>query len=192
VTLRDRREMPTVYEAAEDSRLLAATVSDRIDDGEDVLEVGVGSGYVADRIAAETGAAVVGCDINPEACRAARKKGLASVRSNLTDPFGRNSFDVVCCNPPYLPTPPAEEWDDPLEYALSGGEDGRRVVRPFLADVGRVLRPGGRVYLLVSTLTDLEAVEQLAADAGLGAREAAEESYPFERLVVLEITQKNT
>jgi release factor glutamine methyltransferase len=192
VTLRDRREMPTVYEAAEDSRLLAATVSDRIDDGEDVLEVGVGSGYVADRIAAETGAAVVGCDINPEACRATREKGLPSVRANLTNPFGRNSFDVVCCNPPYLPTPPAEEWDDPLEYALSGGEDGRRVVRPFLADVGRVLRPGGRVYLLVSTLTDLDAVEQLAADAGLGAREAAEESYPFERLVVLEITQKNT
>ncbi len=88
--------------------------------------------------------------------------------------------------------PPDEEWDDLLEYALSGGEDGRRVVRPFLADVGRILRPTGRCYLLVSTLTDIEAVVELAETAGLAAEQIAEESFPFERLVVLKITQKNT
>ncbi|WP_336135837.1 HemK2/MTQ2 family protein methyltransferase [Natronomonas amylolytica] len=192
MTLSDRREMPTVYEPAEDSRLLADAVVDRIDADERVLEVGTGSGYVAARIAEETGARVVGSDINPEACRRAREEGIEAVRGNLTDPFARDSFDVVCFNPPYLPTPPEEEWDDPLEHALSGGEDGRRVIRPFLADVGRILRPAGRVYLLVSTLTDIDAVAELADDAGMETREIAEESFPFERLVTLEITHKNT
>ena len=185
------REMPTVYEAAEDSRLLAEAVVDRLAGDERVLEVGVGSGYVARRVREETGADVVGSDVNPDACEAAREEGLEAVRGNLTDPFVADGFDVVLFNPPYLPTPPEREWDDPLEHALSGGEDGRRVVRPFLADAGRVLRPDGRVYLLVSSLTDVEAVEGLAAEAGLEAREVAEESFPFERLVVLEITHEH-
>lgn len=189
--LADQRGMATVYEPAEDSRLLAEAAIERID-GDRVLEIGVGSGYVAARIAAETDADVIGCDINPEACARARSTGLDVVRSNLTDPFAAGSFDVVVFNPPYLPTPPEEEWDDPLEHALSGGEDGRRVIRPFLADVGRVLRPRGRAYVLVSTLTDIEAVVDLAESAGLIAEEIAEESFPFERLVVLEITLKNT
>jgi release factor glutamine methyltransferase len=189
--LADRRGTETVYEAAEDSQLLAEAAADRIDGGR-VLEVGVGSGYVAARIAAETGARVVGCDINPEACSRARAEGIEAVRSNLTDPFAADSFDAVAFNPPYLPTPPEREWDDPMEHALSGGEDGRRVIRPFLSDVGRVLRPGGRAYLLVSSLTDVDAVADLAADAGLDTAEIAEASFPFERLVVLEITHENT
>ena len=192
MTLEDRREMPTVYEAAEDSRLLAETAVDRVDGDERVLEVGVGSGYVARRVAEETGARVVGCDVNPDACAAAREEDIEAVRANLVDPFAADSFDAVLFNPPYLPTPPEREWDDPLEHALSGGADGRRVVRPFLADVGRVLRPDGRVLLLVSSLTDVDAVSELAADAGLTAREVAAEKFPWERLVVLEITHRNS
>ena len=189
--LADQRGMGTVYEPAEDSRLLAETAIKRLDGGR-VLEVGVGSGYVASRIATETDASVVGCDINPDACARSRAAGVETVRSNLTDPFVDESFDVVVFNPPYLPTPPEREWDDPLEHALSGGEDGRRLIRPFLSDVGRILRPEGRIYLLVSSLTDIDAVIERAANVGLDAREIAAEPFPFERLVVLEITHKNT
>lgn len=188
--LTEQRGMATVYEPAEDSRLLTTAAIDRIDGGR-VLEVGVGSGYVAGRIAAETSADVVGCDINPDACRRTRSEGIEVVRSNLTRPFATDSFDTVVFNPPYLPTPPEEEWDDPLEHALSGGEDGRRVIRPFLADLGRVLRPAGRAYLLVSSLTDIGAVDELAEGAGLNTDEIDDTSFPFERLVVLEITHKN-
>jgi release factor glutamine methyltransferase len=192
MTLSDRREMPTVYEPAEDSRLLADTAVGRIDRDERVLEVGVGSGYIAGRIAEEAGASVVGCDLNPDACSTARGAGVETVRADLLAPFAAGSFDAVCFNPPYLPTPPEMEWDDPLEHALSGGPDGRRLVRPFLEDLGRVLRPDGRGYLLISSLTDIEAVSELATEAGLTARERADESFPFERLVVLEITLANS
>lgn len=188
--LTEQRGMATVYEPAEDSRLLATAVIDRIDGGQ-VLDVGVGSGYVAGRVAAETSADVVGCDINPDACRRARSEGIEVVRSNLTRPFEADSFDTVVFNPPYLPTPPEQEWDDPLEHALSGGEDGRRVIRPFMADLGRVLRPAGRAYLLVSSLTDIGAVGELAEGAGLDTEEIDDTSFPFERLVVLEITHEN-
>ena len=192
MTLSDRREMPAVYEPAEDSRLLAEAVEAVVGADELVLEVGVGSGFVAARVHEAAGARVVGTDINPAACAAARAEGVESVRADLMDPIAPASVDVVLCNPPYLPTPPEREWDDPLEAALSGGEDGRRVVGPFLRDVGRVLRADGRAYLLVSSLTGLEAVADVAARAGLRTREVAEESFPFERLVVLEITTDNS
>lgn len=193
MNLAERREMPTVYEPAEDSRLLAESAIARIGDGaETVLEVGVGSGYVATRVARETAATVVGSDLTSEACRRARSEGVTVVRGDLTHPFAADSFDVVLFNPPYLPTPPENEWNDPLEHALSGGPDGRRVIRPFLSDVGRVLRPGGRGYLLVSSLTDPGSVAELAEGSGLATREVNTEAFPFERLIVLEITHENT
>lgn len=179
------REWPDVYPPAEDSELLARTAVDRIQGADRVLDVGTGSGHVAARVVAETGAQVVGSDLNPHACRRARERGLAVVRADLLSPFRGEAFDVVLFNPPYLPIPADHERDDWFERALSGGESGRRVVAPFLAEVRRVLAPGGRAFLLVSTLTGLEAVETLAADAGLAVEQVATESFPFETLVVL-------
>ncbi len=182
--LADSRDLDTVYQPAEDSRLLAEVAVDRLDGGL-VCEVGVGSGYVARRVAEETGARVVGTDVTAAACRQAREAGVAVVRANLVGPFPDDAFDAVLFNPPYLPTPPELEWDDPMERALSGGEDGRAVVDPFIDSVGRVLAPEGVAYLLVSTLTGLEAVRERATAAGLRVERVRSESYPFEELVVL-------
>lgn len=179
-----------VYAPAEDSRLLAEAAVERITSGDRVLEVGVGSGFVAARVREATGARVVGSDVNPEACRAARERGLETVRADLVAPFRDSTFDAVIFNPPYLPTPPELEREDWMERALSGGPDGRRVVEPFLDTVGRVLAPGGRAYLLVSTLTGLDAVRERARANGLAVapEPLREASFPFERLVVLVIT----
>jgi len=186
-SLADRRDVETVYQPAEDSRLLAETAIEGVDSDMLVLDVGTGSGYVADRLQTETGAAVAGSDLNPDAVRQAGRT-VPVVRGNLLAPFRANSFDVVVCNPPYLPTPPDQEWGDWMEHALSGGDDGRAVVEPFLDDVGRVLVPDGVAYLLVSSLTDPDAVRAVATDAGLQTETVAEESHPFERLLVLRLT----
>jgi release factor glutamine methyltransferase len=183
--LADRRDVETVYQPAEDSRLLADAVVDRLDGDERVLDVGTGSGYVAARLCEEAGADGVGSDLNPAACRQARDAGVPAVRGDMFEPFQNDSFDVVVCNPPYLPTPPEREWDDWMERALSGGEDGRAVVDPFLDGVGRVLRPDGEAYLLISTLTGPEAVREFAGDRGLDSEIVAEESHPFEKLLVV-------
>jgi len=186
--LAEQRGVETVYQPAEDSRLLADAVVEAVEPGERLLDVGTGSGYVAHR-AGEAGARVVGSDLNPEACEQAAEAGVPVVRANLTSAFRDESFDVVTFNPPYLPEPEDGGWGDWMETALSGGEDGRAVVDPFLDDVGRVLAPGGRVHLLVSTLTGLDEVREYAADRGLTAAEIASESFSFEQLFVLELTR---
>ncbi|PSP61264.1 methyltransferase [Halobacteriales archaeon QH_7_66_37] len=185
--LADLRDIETVYQPAEDSRLLADAVVDHVSPDDRVLDVGTGSGYVGVRVQSEAGAFVVGSDLNPDACRQAASNGLTVVRGDMVEPFRDGSFDVVCCNPPYLPTPPEQEWDDPMERALSGGPEGRAVVDPFLASVGRVLKPGGEAFLLISTLTGPDEVRDTAADNGLQSSVVAEESHPFERLLVLQL-----
>ena len=178
-----------VYQPAEDSALLAKAAIDDMTTPERVLEVGTGSGWVAEQVADETDARVVGNDLNPHACRQARERGIEAVRADLIAPFAAESFDAVLFNPPYLPTDPDNEWGDWMEHALSGGTDGRRLIVPFLADVGRVLTADGAVYLLVSSLTGYEIVVDLAEDAGFETAEVAQESYPFEVLSVLRLTR---
>lgn len=194
-----------VYQPAEDSGLLARAGVEHVHSGDLALEVGTGSGWVARTVAEETGARVLGSDVNPHAVRQARERGRRSesggqrtsddaragvevVRADLLTPFRDGAFDVVLFNPPYLPTDPDNEWGDWMETALSGGASGRELVDPFLDDVGRVLAPGGAVLLLVSSLTGFDDVLVRAADNGFGAETVVEESYPFETLSVVKLT----
>ena len=75
-------------------------------------------------------------------------------------------FDLVIFNPPYLPTRDEEKIDDWLEYALDGGVDGRVVIERFANEAGRVLAPGGRILLLISSLTGIDATLDIFEGAG--------------------------
>ena len=186
--LAERRGVETtVYQPAEDSALLAAVAAESVGAGDRVLEVGTGSGWVAERVAAETGASVVASDLNPHAARQARERGLEAVRADLVAPFRDGAFDVVLFNPPYLPEDAAAAREDWMETALSGGEDGRAVVEPFVDAVGRVLASDGFVLVLVSSLTGVEAVASFAGERGFSTVAMREESYPFETLSVLKL-----
>ncbi len=187
-TLAERRGLdPEVYQPAEDSGLLAQAAINSLDEPGLVLEVGTGSGWVAEQVAEKTGARVIGSDLNPHAAEQARERGVEAVHADLVAPFGDGVFDAVLFNPPYLPTDPENEWDDWMEHALSGGEDGRRLIVPFINNVDRVLAPGGEVYLLVSSLTGYDIVVELAEDVGFDVEEVVQESYPFEVLSILRL-----
>lgn len=188
--LADLRDLDRVYGPAEDSRLLAATAVDRIDASDRVLDVGTGTGYVGDRIASETGAAVVGVDLDPAACRRASETGVSVVRGDLCAPFAAGAFDVVVCNPPYLPAR-EDGWDDPMARAIAAGPNGRAVIDRLLETVGRVLAPGGRLFLLLSTVTGPAAVRETARSAGLETTQVSEQAHPFERLLVFELRRSS-
>jgi release factor glutamine methyltransferase len=156
-----------VYQPEADTYLLFEEALKEIRPGDRVLEVGTGSGYIASGIIGlvkktklDTCSLVMGTDINPHAVRCTREKGVEVVRMNLFDGL-RGPFDLIVFNPPYLPTRPEERVEDWLEHALDGGPDGRAVLSRFAKDVGMVLAPGGRVLLLISSLTGEEAVIEI-------------------------------
>lgn len=186
-----RGEDYEVYEAAEDSAILAGEVVADLAGATPalVLDVGTGSGYVGARLASATDTRVVGVDVNPAAGRRAREAGLEAVLGDLTTPFRADVFDVIVFNPPYLPAMEVGEWDDWFEVAVTGGETGHELVERFLDGIGRVLAPDGVVYLLVSSLTGVDTVVDHASARGFSAVALADAPFPGETLTVLKLVR---
>ena len=182
--LRMQYDPDQVYSPEADTLLLlnAARAEARPDDC--ILEVGTGSGLISAEMARIT--RVVATDINPHAVTCTGRAGIEVVRTDLFAGI-RGPFDLILFNPPYLPTQPEERMDDWLEYALDGGESGRAVIERFARSVGDVLAPGGRVLLLISSLTGLSEVQQLFAGRAYSVEIAIQQDLEDEVLYVLKI-----
>jgi release factor glutamine methyltransferase len=173
-----------VYQPEADTYLLLDAALADVKPGDRILEIGTGSGLIADELARI--AAVIATDINPHAVLCAKKKGVEVVQSDLF--YGiRSTFDLILFNPPYLPTQPEERIDDWLEHALNGGENGRVVIEHFAEHAGRVLAPGGRILLLISSLTGLPEVRNLFFRAGFKSEILVRKIVEDETLYVLKI-----
>jgi release factor glutamine methyltransferase len=182
--LRMKHDPCQVYSPEADTMLLLDTARAEVNPGDHVLEMGTGSGLIAAEIAKIT--RIIATDINPHAVISARDAGVEVVRTDLFAGL-RGPFDLVLFNPPYLPTQPEERMDDWLEYALDGGESGRTVIERFAAEAGRVLAPGGRILLLISSLTGLSEVSDIFTRHGYTAEVVAQQVIEDEVLYVLKM-----
>lgn len=106
-----------------------------------VLEVGCGWGELAEWIARETDAEVVATDLSARMVELARERGLdARVADVQKLPFADGAFDVVVA-----------AW---MLYHVPDLERG-------IAEIGRVLRPGGRLVAVTNSITHLIELREL-------------------------------
>ena len=102
--------------------------------GERMLEIGAGLGLAA-VLAAKSGASVVATDVVPEAVEVIRANALlneVTIDARLGDcyaPVGGERFDLICTNPPQMPTPPDRARRDAAAVADNGGADGWEIGR---------------------------------------------------------------
>jgi release factor glutamine methyltransferase len=176
-----------VYPVREDTLLLLEAARSEVRSSDRVLEVGTGSGYIASELRRIT-PNVVATDINPHAVRMAKEKGVEVVRTDLVAGLC-GTFDLIVFNPPYLPTRQEERVEDWLERALDGGPSGREVIERFLRDIERVLAPGGRILLLISSLTGKGAVDDLISQQGFHGRIVQSTVIEGEELLVILLTR---
>jgi release factor glutamine methyltransferase len=173
-----------VYEPAEDSYLLICAVEG---DFETLLDMGTGSGIVALH-AAKSGALVTAADINPQAVANTRynaSNNNLDLRIVCSDLFSKitGRYDVITFNPPYLPSVhTSRPWD--------GGPGGVLIIRRFLSSAKNYMNPGGRIYMVISTRSELASVLKDFSSAYTFV-EATSQSFFFERLLVYSITPKN-
>jgi release factor glutamine methyltransferase len=176
-----------VYPEEADTRLLLAAALEEVRPEDRVLEVGTGSGTIAAALTTTSG--VVATEINPHAIAAARRQGVEVVRTDLLAGI-QGPFDLIVFNPPYLPTAPEERIPDWVEKALDGGTTGREVIARFLHDAGRVLASGGRILLLISSLTGEAEVARMLEEEGYSSQKIRSLVYEGEELMVLRIRRR--
>jgi release factor glutamine methyltransferase len=178
-----------VYEPAADTELLVRSI--RFREGERILEIGTGTGLVAIHCA-KHGGLVTATDVCTEALDLARDNAGANAvevdlrEGDLFDPV-EGAFDVIIFNPPYLPTDPEDLTDSPLDTALDGGPGGTEITLKFLQRLPEFLEPGGRAYLVVSSLQAMDRIDSEVHRQGLASRVRGSEKFVFETISVLEL-----
>ena len=143
------------------SKLVAGCLT--IQPGDDVLDIGCGVGQLG-ITAAKKGARLVLClDIMTEACRLAKRNALLNgvaervhvVNSDLFGALRGKQFDVIIDDVSGIADEVARisTWfPHPIP---TGGEDGAGPVVRMLGEVTRFLKPGGKLYLPMSSLSCL-------------------------------------
>ncbi len=160
--------------------------------GKCVADVGTGSGILAMAAVRAGAPRAVAIDINPNAAGTAgvnaRANGLDGKVSPLVSDLLANvppgeRFDVIFSSPPSF----AGEPRDLADRAWHAGPDYRDIADLF-GQARELLAPGGRMYLLVSTDSDLTLLGRLIREAGFDARLVHERSIWIESFLIYELT----
>ncbi len=179
-----------IYEPAEDSFLLADVALKEANQGMRILEIGAGSGFVSAVLLANVKEIIlIATEINPHAALCAKINGLELIRTDLfrgiRSESSENCFDLILFNAPYLPTSKEEKVPGWLNYAFDGGINGRETLYRFLDEVRGYTRPGGKILVLISSITGLEAVKKKMKNVGFKTDIVGRKKVSFEELMVV-------
>ena len=150
-----------VYQPAEDSYLFAEFLRKyllRLPELDiSYLDMGTGSGILGETALDIGVASVMAADINPDAVIAARKKDIEVVKSYLFSNV-EGKFDLITFNAPYLPEDDREPTDS--RVATTGGKNGDEISVRFLTEAKKHLNENGKIFLLVSSLTPMDKINE--------------------------------
>ncbi len=138
--------------------------------GKRTLDVGAGTGILAIAAARAGSEAVIATDINPNAVLSvpenARANGvgaqITAVCMDLLSGFAqRPLFDVIVANLP-------KHSKEPRDLADRGWHSGtrHRAIRPLFEQAYDRLKPGGHLYVMLSSHSELGLIEALITSAG--------------------------
>ena len=155
--------------------------------GERVLEIGAGLGLAA-VLAAKAGARVVATDVVPAAVEIIRANAAlngVTIDARLGDcyvPVAGERFDLICSNPPQMPTPPGRERRDATAAADNGGVDGWEILDRVIVGAPAHLAPGGRLVTTIFAFLGLKGAFRRLEAAGLTPRVIGTETQGFPRI----------
>ncbi|CDO09100.1 methyltransferase domain-containing protein [Mycolicibacterium cosmeticum] len=179
---------PDVYQPQHDSYLLIeAMMAVAPPEGLSVADLCTGSGVVALAAAAAGAYSVSAFDRSPAAVECARAHALATgadievLEGTWTRAVATGPYDLVLCNPPYVPAPPElrpSQVPGPA-LAVNGGRDGRQVLDPLCAAAPALLRRHGTLLVVQSELADIPRTVNTLAANGLRSSVVAQKRIPF-------------
>jgi methylase of polypeptide subunit release factors len=156
-----------------------------------VADIGTGTGIIALTAARAGARMVLAIDINPNAALSARENAaenglsdrVSAICGDLLSALAPSTqFDVILANPPIF----AKEPLDLADRAWHAGP-GYRDIAALFEQARAHLAPGGRFYIMLSSDSDLDLMNQLIAQARFRARVVAKRSLVIESLIMFEL-----
>lgn len=175
--------MSLVYLPAEDSFLLESIIP-KYTKNKTVLDMCTGSGILAVVALKSKAKSITAVDINPKGLDLIEQKEIVKIHSNLFKKV-KGKFELIICNPPYLPEDKLEDTESKL--ATTGGKRGDEFILKFLKESKNYLEKNGKILLLVSSLTPRDRISKLLKELKLKSKTVAKKKVFFETLEVLEI-----
>src|SRR5690242_11722960 len=108
-----------------------------------------------------------------------------SVDARLGDcyaPVAAERFDLICSNPPQMPTPPERERADAAAAADNGGRDGWSVLDRGIREAPAHLAPGGRLVFTIFAFLGPKSAFARVERVGLVPRILGSEVQSFPRI----------
>jgi release factor glutamine methyltransferase len=160
--------------------------------GKCVADVGTGTGILALAAARAGAARVVATDINPSAARNATENARANGFGDVIEALCSNLLAAVAPKPCFdviLSSPP-KHAGEPRDLADRGWHAGPayRDISALFEEARARLVPGGRMYVMLSSDSDLELFGTLFRTASFAARLVYERSIVIESFIVYELT----
>ena len=169
-----------IYEPREDSYLLEKSVI-KYSKGKSVLDMGTGSAIQALAAKKHGAKSVLAVDINPEAVKNTKALGIDSIKSNLFEKV-KGKFDLIVCNPPYLPEDSREDKES--RVITSGGPRGDEFLCKFLSKAKNHLEKYGFIFIVLSSLTPRDRINQILKKSKMQKEIISSEKMSLESLEV--------
>ena len=178
----------------------AARALELLNEGDEVLEIGAGSGCLIITLALEKNIKASACDVTEKALAVASQNAkdlgaeCAFIKSDLFENV-KGTFNMIVSNPPYIKTADIEGLDAEVKdyeskEALDGGADGLDFYRRIAKEAPKHLKADG--WLLFEIGYDqAKDVEAILKDAGFGYIEVSKDLSGKDRVVGAQISAVN-
>jgi release factor glutamine methyltransferase len=163
-----------------------------------IADIGTGSGCIAITLAnALPNSKITATDISEDALVLAQENAkLHDVHEQITFSLGDcmdpltslEPFDVICSNPPYIPNhefstldPNVRDWEPMI--ALSGGQDGLKIIRPLIETAPDCLVPGGMLIMEIATSINEEVLKLAQSSSSLKDESILKDQFGDDRFL---------
>ncbi len=176
-----------IYSPAEDSYLLEEQVK-KYAKNKSVLDIGSGSGILAETAIKVQAKSVLASDTTPESIKLLKSKKIPAIKSDLFKKI-KGKYDLIIFNPPYLPQDKRE--DKASQLATTGGKYGDEILIKFLKQAKYHLNKNGIILIVLSSLTPKNRILALLNSLKLKKQIIANKKFFMETLEVWKITNND-
>jgi release factor glutamine methyltransferase len=160
--------LPKVYKGSTDTELFCKILN--IKKGQDVWDIGTGTGLIALTAKREGAHYVLATDLNPDAVKNAKENSkLLGLKIDIrqADVFGSivKKVDIITFNPPFT------DQQAKQSHEISFWDKDHKTLRNFFGNVRKHLKPGGKAFIAWSSFGDTKKLRRIAKESNLSLKE---------------------